>query len=121
MRRDPLLPAPQQSLNRRTARETADYSEDVRATLATLLHEVLAVKEMVAEACQRRQEEQKDWYCTSEVAAALGVSQHTVQERWCNQGRIACEKDPDTGKWRIPGHELQRIVKGGGLRPGKKM
>lgn len=55
----------------------------------------------------------KDWYSTSEVASLMGVIRHTVQERWCNAGRIECEKDPATGKWRIPGHEYERLRRGG--------
>ena len=55
----------------------------------------------------------KDWYSTSEVAELTGVSRHTVQERWCNQGRIACTKDECTGRWRIPGHEYERLRRGG--------
>ena len=57
----------------------------------------------------------KDWYTTAEVAAAMKVTWHTVQERWCNQGRIACEKDGRTGKWRVPGYELERLRRGGRL------
>lgn len=43
----------------------------------------------------------------------MGVTQHTVQVRWCGEGRIECEKDPDTGRWRIPGHEYDRLRRGG--------
>ncbi len=57
----------------------------------------------------------KDWYTTSELAQAMGVAGYTVRERWCNQGRIVCEKDPATGKWRIPGHEYDRLRRGGRL------
>lgn len=60
---------------------------------------------------------EKAWYTTTELAEILGRSQFTVQERWCNDGRIECEKDPDSGKWRIPGHEVQRLRDGGLLRP----
>ena len=60
---------------------------------------------------------EKEWYTSSELADAMNVSRYTVQERWCNQGRIDCEKDTDTGKWRIPGAEYRRIVDGGKLRP----
>jgi hypothetical protein len=63
---------------------------------------------------------QKEWYTTTELADALGVTQYTVQERYCNAGRIECEKDPDTGKWRVPGREFQRLVRGGGLKPKGK-
>lgn len=55
----------------------------------------------------------KDWYTTSEVAELMGVSRHHVSERWCNQGRIACEKHPQSGQWRIPGHEYDRLKRGG--------
>ena len=55
----------------------------------------------------------KEWYSTAELAELLNVSQYTVQERWCNQGRIECAKDPDTGKWRIPAHEVHRLQAGG--------
>lgn len=55
----------------------------------------------------------KDWYTTAELAAMMGVTGHTVRERWCNQGRIECAKDPATGKWRIPGREFERLRRGG--------
>ena len=55
----------------------------------------------------------KDWYSTGEVAELTGVIRYTVQERWCHQGRIVCEKDYCTGKWRIPGHENDRLRRGG--------
>lgn len=58
----------------------------------------------------------KDWYTTADLAAVMGVSRYTVQERWCNSGRISCEKDPETGKWRIPGTEYERLRRGGKLR-----
>jgi excisionase family DNA binding protein len=62
---------------------------------------------------------EKEWYGTDEVAKILGKSDFTVREKWCNQGRIEAVKDGDTGKWRIPAHELQRLRNGGGLRPQK--
>ena len=62
---------------------------------------------------------QKEWYTTTELAEAMGVSQYTVQERWCNQNRIECEKDMESGKWRIPGNEFRRLVAGGKLRPAQ--
>ncbi len=55
----------------------------------------------------------KDWYSTADVAELMNVSQYTVQERWCNCGRIRCEKDPESGKWRIPGTEFERLRRGG--------
>jgi hypothetical protein len=63
------------------------------------------------------QQQEKEWYSTGELAEILGKSQYTVQERWCNDGRVDCEKDPTTGKWRIPGHEVCRLKAGGGLLP----
>jgi DNA-directed RNA polymerase specialized sigma24 family protein len=56
---------------------------------------------------------QKDFYSTRELAQIMGVTQHTVQVRWCAEGRIECEKDPQTGHWRIPGSEYDRLRKGG--------
>ena len=63
---------------------------------------------------------EKEWYTTTELAEAMNKSQFTVQERWCNDGRIECEKDPENGKWRIPGHEFRRLVGGGGLLPKRR-
>jgi hypothetical protein len=59
----------------------------------------------------------KEWYSTSELAELVKKSDFTVREKWCNQGRIACEKDPDSGKWRIPGDEVRRLQNGGALLP----
>jgi hypothetical protein len=67
----------------------------------------------------RSQRTEKEWYTTGELAEALGKSQFTVQERWCNGGRIDCEKDSESGKWRIPGDEYRRLVAGGELRKPK--
>lgn len=80
--------------------------------LAALERSVVEVRQIVT-----GQHLAKEWYTTGELAEILGRSQFTVQERWCNDGRIECEKDPDSGKWRIPAHELQRLRAGGGLRP----
>lgn len=65
-------------------------------------------------------EKYKRYYSTNEVAERMGVAQYTVQQRWCNEGRIACEKDAYSGKWMIPGSELQRLENGGGLRPTRE-
>ena len=64
-----------------------------------------------------RQREEKEWYSTNELAAALGKSLFTVTQHWCNEGRIECEKDSETGRWRIPSHEYHRLLNGGGLMP----
>lgn len=61
----------------------------------------------------------KDWYSTAELAKAMNVTAFTVTTHWCNRGRIECEKDPDTGRWRIPGQEYLRLIQGGGLRRSK--
>ena len=60
---------------------------------------------------------EKEWYSTTELAELLGKKDFTIREKWCNQGRIECEKDPDSGKWRIPAEEVHRLQNGGGLRP----
>jgi predicted site-specific integrase-resolvase len=66
------------------------------------------------------QKVEKEWYSTSELAETLDKSHYTIQERWCNEGRIECEKDPESGKWRIPGHEFRRLVGGGALKPRRR-
>ena len=63
------------------------------------------------------QRQEKEWYSTGELAELVGKSDYTIRERWCNDGRIECVKDPATGKWRIPGHEVRRLRAGGGLLP----
>src|SRR5262249_7947837 len=60
---------------------------------------------------------EKEWDSTAELAEAMKGSVYTVTERWWNAGRIDCEKDPATGKWRIPGEEYRRLVRGGPLKP----
>jgi hypothetical protein len=62
---------------------------------------------------------EKEWYSTGELAQAMSVSVYTVT-RWCNEGRIAVKKDPDTGKWRVPAAEYRRLVAGGSLRPATR-
>ena len=59
----------------------------------------------------------KDSYSTREVADVLGVTQHHVQARLCAAGRIECEKDQVTGRWRIPGREYDRLRRGGRPAP----
>jgi hypothetical protein len=87
--------------------------------ILTLSHRLANVERVLAEIHEvvMNQRVEKEWYTTSELAEAMGKSQYTVQERWCNEGRIDCEKDPATGKWRIPGHEFRRLKNGGGLLP----
>ncbi|MGO8746707.1 MAG: helix-turn-helix domain-containing protein [Thermoguttaceae bacterium] len=68
----------------------------------------------MAEMLQSRKPE-KEWYTTAEVAELLGKKDYTIREKWCHRGRIKAEKDPATGRWRIPGDEVQRLLKGGPL------
>jgi hypothetical protein len=85
--------------------------------LASLEHVVGDIRHLLESQVVER--DLKDWYDTGELADALGVSQHTVQARWCSAGRVECHKDPVSGQWKIPGREYQRLVKGGALRPRK--
>jgi hypothetical protein len=91
----------------------------ILAVLATLADELSVVKQAVAEVHHllRDGRGEKEWYSTSELAQAMGISVYTATEHWCNQGRISCEKVPGTRRWRIPGHEYRRLVQGGALRP----
>ncbi len=91
--------------------------------LATFEHAVtdrLTTIEQAVHRLLQGKETEKEWYSTSELAEAMDVSVYTIAERWCNGGRIECSKDPDTGKWRIPGEEFRRLVKGGQLKPRKQ-
>lgn len=87
-----------------------------------LLRVILVLEQRILELCEQVADLHsvvnevvgtKDWYTTAEVASMMNVTRHTVQERWCNAGRIECEKDPVSGKWRIPGHEFERLRRGG--------
>ncbi len=91
-------------------------------TLVFLLQRVTSMDEKIAEIHEATmtQRVEKEWYNTTELAEALGKSQFTVQERWCNGGRIECEKDEESGKWRIPGDEYRRLVGGGELKPKRR-
>ena len=60
---------------------------------------------------------EKEWFTTADVASLCGVSQFTVQARWCATGRIECEKDETTGHHRIPAHEYDRLRRSGRPRP----
>ncbi len=98
-----------------------DRTEHVDAMVQTLLlleQRMNALNDRVGEihSMLANQRVEKEWYTTTELAEAMGVSQYTVQERWCNQNRIEREKDTESGKWRIPGNEYRRLVAGGTLR-----
>jgi hypothetical protein len=113
---------PRESRSRDVDRVGAAGLGTVLSLLTTLDHRLAGLEESVADVQRLLQHQaiQKEWYSTTELAAALHVTQHTVQERWCNGGRIEAEKDPDTGKWRIPGREFRRLVKGGTLKSKKQ-
>jgi hypothetical protein len=98
------------------------HSDLVLQAVLLLGQQVASLDKKLAEIHQvvLAQKVEKEWYTTSELAEALGKSQYTVQERWCNEGRIECEKDPENGKWRIPGCEFRRLVGGGALKPRRR-
>ena len=95
--------------------------EDLVQALGIIAQRLAGLERVVAEVYDivHGQRFEKEWYTTSELAEILGKSQYTIQERWCNDGRIECEKDPNSGKWRIPGHEVRRLRAGGSLSPKK--
>ena len=93
----------------------------VSQTDAAILHSLAMLEDRLTQLSSQieqlstkiEERQTKDWYSTAEVAELMGVTQHTVRERWCNQGRIICEKEQASGKWRIPGHEYERLRQGG--------
>ena len=102
--------------------QNGSHSDLLLQTLLMLGQRLVALEEKVTEIHQTVMDQrvEKEWYTTTELAAALSKSQYTIQERWCNEGRIECEKDPESGKWRIPGQEFRRLVGGGALKPKQK-
>jgi hypothetical protein len=96
-------------------------AKDLTDALAGLVERVAGLEEAVGRlSTVAGRTTAKEWYTTGDLAAALGVSQYTVQARWCAEGRIECEKAPLTNKWRIPAKEYERLVRGGSLRVRKK-
>ena len=102
--------------------QTSQPLNGMRIETDAITASLQALEHRVAELAARMEEligsvsvatQPKEWYTTAEVAALMQVTRHTVQERWCNQGRIECEKDASTGKWRIPGYEYDRLRRGG--------
>ena len=56
----------------------------------------------------------KEHYTCAELSEILGVSQHTIQFRWCRQGRIECKQEGGRGnQYLIPAHEVERLRNGG--------
>ena len=53
-----------------------------------------AVESILRSICTRLDEQAvvKEWYTTAEVADLLGKRQYTVQQKWCNQGRVECKR-----------------------------
>lgn len=92
----------------------------VQGMLDSLVVRVAGLEEVVGRLTAAGRPPSREWYSTGDLAAALGVSQYTVQARWCAEGRIECEKDPLTNKWRIPAKEYERLVRGGSPTAKKK-
>jgi hypothetical protein len=113
-----LLSFAAQAIPMVTGREPAQPDLVLRS-LGTIADRLGTLERIVTEVYEiiQGQRLEKEWYTTAELAEILGKSRFTIQERWCNDGRIECEKDPDSGKWRIPGHEVRRLRGGGGLLP----
>jgi hypothetical protein len=99
-----------------------DHSELVLQAVLMLGQQVASLDKKLGEIHQvvLAQRVEKEWYTTGELAEALSKSQYTIQERWCNEGRIECEKSLESGNWRIPGHEFRRLVGGGALKPKRR-
>lgn len=95
---------------------------DMAGVLVGLSQRLTTIEQVVADMQRsfKKYAHEKNWYTTSELARALGVTQFTIQERWCNAGRIECVKDEATGRWRIPGREFRRLVRGGSLKPPRR-
>jgi hypothetical protein len=93
----------------------AAISERILATVTQLHNRLAEVETQLANMTRNLPAISVDrrWYTTAEVAEMMRVSQYTVQERWCNRSRIECSKDPQTGRWRIPVHELRRLLREG--------
>jgi len=89
--------------------------QDLVERLARIEEKVADIHSLLVE-----KKNEKEWYRTDEVAEILDKSDFTVREKWCNQGRIEAVKDQETGKWKIPAHEVQRLRNGGNLRPQRK-
>jgi hypothetical protein len=104
---------------RQSGKDVADDSQLIVQSLRVVADRLVGVEKVAAEIRELLvgQRQEKEWYTTRELADLLGKSHYTIQERWCNDGRIECEKDEANGKWRIPGHEVRRLVAGGGLLP----
>ena len=113
-----LLSFAAQAVSVTTGREPAQPDVVLRS-LQAIADRLGALERIVTEVHEivLGQRLEKEWYTTGELAEILGKSQYTIQERWCNDGRIECEKDPNSGKWRIPGHEVRRLRAGGGPLP----
>ena len=109
------------------SKEQGDNLGDDRGSALQQVLEILQVydrrlnnlESLLAEMCRAIScpKRDKEWYNTAELAELFRKSDFTVREKWCNQGRITCEKDPDSGKWRIPSDEVRRLQNGGSLLP----
>ncbi len=89
--------------------------------MSTLEERMLRIEELLLVLVQQRTV--KDWYTTSEVAAALSRAEWTVRE-WCRTCRVNAEKRPcgrgNSQEWIISHAELQRI-RNEGLLPDARI
>jgi hypothetical protein len=98
------------------------HPDPAHSALYLISQRLTAIEQKVGEVHQvlLAQRTEKEWYTTTDLAEAFDKCQYTIQERWCNDGRIECEKDPNSGKWRIPGAEFRRLLGGGSLKPKQR-
>lgn len=110
---------PTESRNRGETKDAGQLLPIILKGIESISRRLDEVAERVAKVGCHLEEgrQEKEWYSTSEVGEILGKSDFTVRERWCNAGRIDCEKDEYSGRWKIPAREVERLRNGGGLRP----
>ena len=110
--------AANESPNRGETKDEAQLLPAILETVESIARRLGAVEGRIAEignhleACK-----EKEWYSSADVAEILHRSEFTVRERWCRAGRIECEKDAYSGRWKIPAREVERLRNGGALRP----
>lgn len=97
--------------NRRPAPDTVTH---LAARVAAL---EAAVAGLAGQRVSGTEGAEKEFYTTAELATVMNVTVYTVSARWCGGGRIEAVKDAATGRWKIPGGEYRRLVRGGGMRP----
>ena len=95
----------------RGIQETGETADAVSGPLLALDRRLACIEQVIGEVRDvlLGRAVEKEWYTSADLAEAMEVSVYTVTERWCNAGRIHCVKDPESGKWKIPGREYQRL------------